>query len=58
MTRAELFKLQQELWNAQRKMQNRMAKAAGAAGPGKTTAASNRGSFASTIHAEPTIRLY
>jgi hypothetical protein len=45
------------LWDAQRKLQNRMSKAVGAASRGKTTAASNRGSFASTIHAEPTIRL-
>lgn len=55
--RAELNKLQQELWDAQRKLQNRMAKATAAAGRGKTTAASNRGSFASYQHAEPTIRL-
>lgn len=58
VTRADLSKLQQELWEGQRKLQNRMTKAAGAAGRGKTTAASNRGSFASTLHAEPTIRLY
>jgi hypothetical protein len=57
VTRNELHKLQQELWTAQRKMMNRMAKATAAAGRGKTTAASNRGSFASTVHAEPTIRL-
>lgn len=57
VTRAELSKLQQELWDAQRKLQNRMAKAAGTAGRGKTTAASNRGSFASYTHADPTIRL-
>lgn len=55
--RNELHKLQQELWDAQRKLQNRMAKATAAAGRGKTTAASNRGSFAATHHAEPTIRL-
>jgi hypothetical protein len=57
VTQAELMKIQQELWDAQRKLQNRMAKASAAAGRGKTTAASNRGSFASTVHAEPTIRL-
>lgn len=59
--RAELSKLQQELWDAQRKLQNRMAKATAAAGRGagrgKTTAASNRGSFASYGHSEPTFRL-
>jgi hypothetical protein len=55
--RNELSKLQQELWDAQRKLQNRMAKATAAAGRGKTTAASNRGSFASYTHAEPTISL-
>lgn len=59
--RAELMKLQQELWDAQRKLQNRMAKATAAAGRGagrgKTTAASNRGSFASYGHSEPTFRL-
>lgn len=61
VTRAELSKLQQELWDAQRKLQNRMARAAAAAGRGagrgKTTAASNSGSFASRGHAEPTFRL-
>ncbi|ACL42002.1 hypothetical protein Achl_4051 (plasmid) [Pseudarthrobacter chlorophenolicus A6] len=57
VTRAELSKLQQELWDAQRKIQNRMTKATAAAGRGKTTAASNRGSFASYQHAEPTFRL-
>lgn len=57
VTRADLSKLQSELWDAQRKLQNRMAKAVGAAGRGKTTSASNRGSFASYTHAEPTIRL-
>lgn len=55
--RNELSKLQQELWDAQRKLQNRMAKATAAAGRGKTTAASNRGSFASYQHSEPTFRL-
>jgi hypothetical protein len=57
VTRSDLSKLQQELWDAQRKFQNRMAKATAAAGRGKTTAASNRGSFASYTHGEPTIRL-
>lgn len=61
VTRADLMKLQQELWDAQRKLQNRMAKAVGSAGRsagrGKTTAASNRGSFASYGHSEPTLRL-
>lgn len=57
VTRAELSKLQSQLWDAQRQLQNRMAKAANAAGRGKTTAASNSGSFASYAHAEPTIRL-
>lgn len=55
--RAELSKLQQELLDAQRKLQNRMAKATAAVGRGKTTAASNRGSFASYQHAGPTFRL-
>jgi hypothetical protein len=54
--RNELHKLQQELWDAQRKLQNRITKATASAGRGKTSAASNRGSFASYIHAEPTIR--
>ena len=59
VTLAELSNLQQELWDAQRKLQNRMARATaqGGAGRGKTTAASNRGSFASRGHAEPTFRL-
>jgi hypothetical protein len=57
VTRNELSKLQSELWDTQRKLQNRMAKAAGAAGRGKTSAASNRGSSASYKHAEPTFRL-
>lgn len=61
VTRAELSKLQQELWDAQRKMQARMAKATAAAGRGvgrgKTTAASNRGSFAAVRHGEPGFRL-
>ncbi|QOD06150.1 hypothetical protein [Pseudarthrobacter sp. BIM B-2242] len=57
VTRADLMKLQSELWDAQRKLQNRMAKATAAAGRGKTTAASNRGSFASYGHSEPTFRL-
>lgn len=35
-----------------------MTKATGTAGRGKTTAASNPGTFASYQHAEPTIRLY
>jgi hypothetical protein len=56
--RAELSDLQQELWKAQRKMMDRMAKATSAAGRGKTTAASNSGSFASRCYSEPTIRLY
>lgn len=55
--REDFKRLQQELWTAERKLQNRMAKATAAAGRGKTTAASNRGSFAATHHAEPTIRL-
>jgi hypothetical protein len=57
VTQRDFTRLQQELWDAQRKMQNTMAKATAAAGRGKTTAASNRGSFASYQHAEPTIRL-
>lgn len=57
VTRSELSALQQEMWKAQRKMHDRMAKASSAAGRGKTTAASNRGSFASYQHAEPTVRL-
>lgn len=57
VTRADLMKLQQELWDAERKLQNRMAKAVGGVGRGKTTAASNRGSFASYGHSEPTFRL-
>ncbi|MBG0738958.1 hypothetical protein IV500_05910 [Paeniglutamicibacter antarcticus] len=54
---AELRKLQQELWEAQRKLQQLMVKVTAAAGRGKTTAASNRGSFAPTYRSEPTIRL-
>ncbi|TSE15007.1 hypothetical protein B1A87_002825 [Arthrobacter sp. KBS0703] len=57
VTRGDLTRIQQELWDAQRKLQSRMAKAVGGAGRGKTTAASNRGSFASYQHAEPTFRL-
>lgn len=61
VTDADLSKLQQELWSAQRKLHDRMAKATAAAGRsagrGKTTAASNRGSFASYGHSEPTFRL-
>lgn len=57
VTQRDFTRLQQELWDAQRKLQSRMAKATAAAGRGKTTAASNRGSFASYTHAEPTIRL-
>jgi hypothetical protein len=55
--RTELSKPQQNLRTAQRKLQSRMAKATATAGRGKTTAAFNRGSFASYSHAEPTIRL-
>jgi hypothetical protein len=61
VTRAELSKLQQELWDAQRKLQQRMARATAAAGRGagrgKTTAASNRGSFSAIRHGEPGFRL-
>lgn len=61
VSRADLSKLQQELWDAQRKLQNRMARATAAAGRGvgrgKTTAASNRGSFAAVRHGEPDFRL-
>lgn len=57
VTRDDLSKLQGKIWEAERRMQNQMTKAAGAAGRGKTTAASNRGSFASYTHSEPTIRL-
>lgn len=61
VTRADLMKLQQELWEAQRKLQQRMARATAAAGRGagrgKTTAASNRGSFAAVRHGEPGFRL-
>lgn len=61
VTREELSDLQQELWKAHRKLQDRMAKTMAASGQGagrrKTTAASNRGSFAATVHAEPTFRL-
>ena len=58
VTRAELSKLQQELWDAQRKMTSRMAKATAAAGRGKTSAASNSGSFASRGYRESNVRLY
>ena len=57
VTQHDLSRLQQELWAAQRKLQQRMAKATAAAGRGKTTAASNRGSFAAYGHSEPTFRL-
>ncbi|HEX9229732.1 MAG TPA: hypothetical protein VF885_24305 [Arthrobacter sp.] len=57
VTDRDLTRIQQELWDAQRKLQNRMAKATGPAGRGKTTAASNRGSFAAYGHSEPTFRL-
>lgn len=57
VTRNDLHKLQQELWDAQRKLQNRMAKATSAAGRGKTSTASNSGSFASRGYQESSIRL-
>lgn len=58
VTRAELSKLQQELWDAQRKLQNRMVKAVGVGSRrAKTTMASNRGSFATYQHAGPDFRL-
>ena len=57
VTDRDLTRIQQELWDAQRKLQKRVAKATAAAGRGKTTAASNRGSFASYGHSEPTFRL-
>jgi hypothetical protein len=57
VTRHDLRQIQQELWDAQRKFQARMAKTTAAAGRGKTTAASNRGSFASRGYSEPTFRL-
>lgn len=55
--RNELRKLQQELWDAQRKMMNRMATATAGAGRGKTTAASTAGSFASRGYRESNVRL-
>lgn len=55
--RTELHKLQQDLWDAQRKLQNRMAKATAAAGRGKTTAASNSGSFSSRGYRESNVWL-
>lgn len=58
VTRSDLSRIQQELWNAQRKLQQRMAKVTAAAGRGKTTAASNRGSFAAYGHSESPVRLY
>lgn len=61
VTRADLRQLQQVKWDAERKLQQRMAKATAAAGRGagrgKTTAASNRGSFAAYGHSEPSFRL-
>jgi hypothetical protein len=58
VTRSDLMRIQQELWNAQRKLQQRMAKVTAAAGRGKTTSASNRGSFAAYGHSESPVRLY
>lgn len=50
---AELSRLQQELWNAQRKLQQRMAKATAATGRCKTTAASDRAASPPTGTASP-----
>jgi hypothetical protein len=58
VTREDLSNLQQEFWKAERKLQDRMSRAVGGGSRrAKTTAASNRGSFAATVHAEPTFRL-
>jgi hypothetical protein len=57
VTSRDFTRIQQEIWDAQRKLHARVAKATAAAGRGKTTAASNRGSFASYGHSEPTFRL-
>lgn len=57
VTRTDLSRLQQVKWDGQRKLQQRMAKATAAAGRGKTTTASNRGSFAAYGHSEPSFRL-
>jgi len=60
VTSQDLSRIQQELWDAQRKMMTRMAKAVGAAGTGrgKTSATSTAGSFSAYGHREPTVRLY
>lgn len=62
VTRSDLTRIQQELWDAQRKLQSRMTKAVSAAGTGagrgKTSTASTAGSFSAYGHREPTVRLY
>ena len=57
LTSRDFSRLQQELWDAQRKLQSRMAKATAAAGRGKTTTASNSGSFASRGYRESNVWL-
>lgn len=62
VTSRDLTRIQQELWDAQRKMMTRMAKATASAagqgaGRGKTSAASTAGSFSAYGHREPTFRL-